>query len=494
MKKAFFIPIIIPLVMLLVSCEDFLTRPPQGELTQNSFPTSADDALLATNAIYNTLRISSYNSGLFPILDIMSDDAYKGSNPDDAAANIGPYDRFEHISTESSLHAWWSALYLGVKRANVVLEKVPAIAMDETLKNRYLGEASFLRALFYFDLVRAWGDVPIITTTNPDMAAGREAATKVYALIVSDLKFAVENLPERNLYTANDIGRASQGAAKALLAKVYLFQSDFVNAEKYATEVITSGLYNLENDFSLANSIDGENGVESVFEVCAIGEEGLENGGNQYANVQGVRGTPNRGWGFNRPSIDLMNSFETDDPRKYATVIFLGEVIDGVTILGDGQTPDVTKDNDGNTIEIECYNQKVWTPGQTVPPQFDHNRRLLRYADVLLMAAEALNENNKQTQALVYLNKVRARARAGISTLLPDITITNKDQLRDLILNERRHELALEGHRFWDLVRTNKAENILKPLGFQKNKHELLPIPQAELDLTGNKWQNNPGW
>ncbi len=491
MKKLIYISI---LFLTIVSCEDFLNRPPQGELTQSSFPTSGDDALLATNAIYNTLRNTSYNFGLFPILDIMSDDAHKGSNPDDAAAGVGPYDSFEHISTEWSLHAWWSALYLGVKRANVVLEKVPAIEMDETLKNRYLGEASFLRALFYFDLVRAWGDVPIVTAIDANLEAGRDPAIEVYALIISDLKFAIDNLPEKTEYTGSNIGRASRGAAKGLLAKVYLFTHDFPNAEKYALEVINSGLYDLESNFENANSVLGENGVESVFEVCAIGEEGLENGGNQYANVQGVRGTPNRGWGFNRPSLDLMNSFETDDPRKDATVIFLGEVLDGVTIMGDGQTPNETKDETGKVIEIECYNQKVWTPGQTVPPQFAHNRRLLRYADVLLIAAEALNENSKSTDALLYLNEVRERARAGNAAILPNITNTNKEQLRDLIMNERRHELAMESHRLWDLIRTGKAETVLAPLGFQKNKHELLPIPQAEIDLTGNKWTNNPGW
>lgn len=480
--------------VVVLSCEDFLDKPPQGELTQSNFPTSASDALLATNAVYNTLRNSNYNEGLFPILDIMSDDAHKGSNPDDQAASIGLFDHFGHTSTESVIESWWNTLYLGVKRANIVTEKVPLIDMDDNLRARYVGEAKFLRALFYFDLVRAWGDVPLYTTTNPDIKLGRTAASQVYDQIVADLKDAIEILPEKTEYSGNDVGRASKSAAEALLAKVYLFLKDYENAERYALEVITPTKYYLEPNFSDAFSTSHEHGVESVFEVGAYGDEGIENGGNQYANVQGVRGTPNRGWGFNRPSLDLINSFEPGDPRMDATVIFLGETLDGVLIQGDGKTPDETLDEDNTVVEIECYNQKVWTPGATVPPSFGHNRRLIRYAEVLLIAAEALNENNKPGEALIYLNDVRERARQGNNAILPDITETNKDLLRDIILNERRHELALESQRFWDLVRTGKAQQVLGPLGFQVGKHELLPIPQAELDLTGNVWKQNPSW
>jgi hypothetical protein len=222
--------------------------------------------------------------------------------------------------------------------------------------------------------------------------------------------------------------------------------------------------------------------------------EGGENAGNQYANTQGVRGTPNRGWGFNRPSLDLQNSFEPGDPRMDATIIFLGEVLDGVEIRGDGSTPDEIKDDQGNVIEIECYNQKVWIPGETTVTQWGHNRRLMRYADVLLMAAEALNENDDPTGALIYLNRVRERARQGNGSILPDITETDKDALRDLIILERRHELALEGHRFWDLVRTGKAPEFLGPLGFVEGKHELLPVPQTEIDISQGLLEQNPNW
>jgi len=480
--------------LLAVSCNDFLERVPQGELTQSVFPATANDALLATNAVYNTLRISSYHQGLFPLLDIMSDDAYKGSNPDDQAATILPYDKFQHISTEGSLAAWWNTLYLGVKRANIVTEKVADIQMDETLKQRYLAEAKFLRALFYFDLVRAWGDVPLFTNTEPDLKMGRTKAADVYLQIEKDLLDAVQFLPARNELTGDNLGRASKGAAQALLARVYLFQKKYDKVAEYTEYLITSGLYGLQPAFEDANSVAGEHGTESVFEIGAYGDEGLENGGNQYANVQGVRGTPNRGWGFNRPSMELMASFEAGDPRLEATVLYLGETIDGVMILGDGKTPDQVLDGAGKVIEIECYNQKLWTPGQTVPPSFGHNRRIIRYADVLLMAAEAQNEIGNSAKALQYLELVRARARAGNNAILPEITTADQSVLRDKILDERRHELALEGYRYWDLLRTGRAPQVLGPLGFQSNKHELFAIPQVELDLTGNLWSQNPGW
>src|SRR5688572_13608502 len=146
-------------VILCTGCSDFLDKPLQGELTQRNFPVTANDALLATNAVYNILRVNSYHQGLFPILDIMSDDGFKGSNPDDASATVGTYDNFSHIATEGNISRWWNTLYEGIKRANVVIEKVPLIEMDAALRSRYIGEAMFLRALFYFDVVRAWGDV-----------------------------------------------------------------------------------------------------------------------------------------------------------------------------------------------------------------------------------------------------------------------------------------------------------------------------------------------
>ncbi len=475
-----------------MGCGDFLNVNPQNELTQEAFPITQEDALQATNAVYSTLREWNYHSGGFPILDFMSDDASKGSNPDDGVNTLGPYEDFTHTPTQDGLDRWWNALYQGIRHANVVLEKVPPIEINPELKNRFLGEASFLRALYYFDLVRAFGGVPLVTTVEPDLEVPRSSAGEIYTLIEEDLIFAIDNLPLKSSYGSNDIGRAAMGAAQALLAKVFLFQQDFVNAEKYALDVIASGEYDLEQNFINANSQNGEHGVESVFEVGAVATAGA--GGNQYANTQGVRGTPNRGWGFNRPSIDLREAFENNDPRREGTIIELGDVIDGIEILGDSSTPDVTTDENGNVIEIESYNRKVWIPGLTTDTQFGHNRRLIRYSDVLLMAAETLNENNKPAEALTHLNRVRERARHGDETILPDITVMERGALRNIIIEERRVELALEGHRFWDLTRTGKAPEVLGPAGFIPGKHELLPIPQSEIDLSQGSLTQNENW
>lgn len=481
----------------LNACSDFLDESPQGNLTQEFFPSNENEATLATNACYNTLRNWYYHSGGYPILDIMSDDSYKGSNPTDQASNLNPFNDFTFTPSQDGLDRWWNALYEGVKRTNVVIEKVPDVTMDETKKAGLIAQARFLRALLYFDLVRAWGGVPLVLDTNPPLTLGKATEEEVYAVIVADLQYAIEHLPEQSALSPVEYGRATKGAANALMARVYLYRSDFVNAERYALEVIQSNEYQLDPSFFHTFSLEGQFNSESIFEIGALGNDGTNNGGNQYANTQGVRGTPNRGWGFNRPSLDLMDHFEVGDPRKEATIIFLGEVLDGVPIIGDGSTPDVTyADPPANTIvsEIECYNQKVWIPGISTAEQWGHNRRLIRYADVLLMAAEALNENDKPGDALMYLNEVRKRARGGNNSVLPDIATTDKAALRDIILDERRSELALESHRFYDLVRTGKAAQVLGPLGFQTDKHEHLPIPQTEIDISQGAITQNKGW
>ncbi|NQW28687.1 MAG: RagB/SusD family nutrient uptake outer membrane protein [Flammeovirgaceae bacterium] len=481
-------------ILLVSSCDDLLEKPLQNSLTQASFPISASDALAAINACYYVFRESGYHTGMYPIDDIMSDDARKGSNPDDAASTIGPFDTFEFAATNGSFSNWWNTLYTGIKRTNVVINLVQDIEMDQTLKAQYIAEAQFIRAQLYFDAVRAWGGVPLILTTTPTVGVVRSTLEQVYDQIELDLLDAIPNLPLKAEISLNEQGRITKGAAQGLLGKSYLYQKRYGEALAELKKVITSGQYGLEPDFDDANGINGEFGVESVFEVGAVDGllEGIENGTNFYANVQGVRGTPNRGWGFNRPTLDLINSFETGDPRLESTVLYVGEVIDEITISGDGLTPDETRDSNNNLIEVECYNQKVWTPGTIVAPTQGHNRRVMRYADVLLLAAEAANETSDIAQALIYVNQVRLRAREGNNDVLPDITTMGQEALRGVIMNERRHELALEGHRFWDLVRTDLAGSILGPFGFASGTHELMPIPQIEIDLTqGSLIQNN---
>jgi starch-binding outer membrane protein, SusD/RagB family len=478
-------------IFLISSCsKDFLNIEPQGSLTEVLFLKSPEDAELAVNAIYSSMREWHFYTGGFPILDIMSDDALKGSNPGDGAG-LNLFNNFQFMPTVGDISNWYSALYKSIKRANIVIERVPDITMDEELKTRYIAEARFFRALFYFKLVQAFGDVPKVISVNPPNNLTRTDKDEIYSeIIIPDLLFAIENLPEKDQYASTDLGRATKGAAQTVLADVYLFQNDFVNAELYALDVIESLQYDLEPDFSTAFSLSGQHGTESVLEIGALPKEDPVQGGNQYANTQGVRGDPNRGWGFNRPSFDLINSFEEGDLRKDATIIFLGEILDGITINGDPNTPDTTYTDESHTVikELETYNQKVWVPGTTTVEEWGYNVRLYRYAEVLLIAAEALNENGNSPQAVIYLNIVRERAG------LDDFESSDQTLIREQIWKERRSELAMEGKRYFDLVRQGRAYNVLGSLGFIQGKHELLPIPQSEIDLSNGLLTQNPLW
>lgn len=494
MKRNIFITALL-FLFIATGCEDFLDNPPRGYLTTATFPTTQEDARLATNGVYNTMRIWNFHSGGFPILDIMSDEALKGSNPGDGTF-LRDYENFTFGPTEGSFNRWWSTLYQGIRRAHIVMENVPDIDMDESLKQRLVAEARFLRGFFYFELVKAFGDVPKVTSTEPPASLPRTSKEEIYQdIILPDMQHGVDVLPLRSQYGSKDIGRVTRGTAAGMLAKVHLFRHEYETAAQYALDVIELGQYTLEDDFRDVFHVDNPFGSGSLLEVGAVPETDFFSGGSQYANTWGVRGEPNLGWGFGRPSYDLIQDYG-EDPRKDATILFLGETIEGITIEGDDSTPDTTysEENPGEIVAIECYNKKTFAAGTEPRYSFGINRILLRYADVLLMAAEALNETGEPGEALTYLNMVRARARAGNEEVLPDITTTNQNALRDIILEERHRELALEGHRYFDLVRTGKAPEVLGPHGYQEGKHELLPIPQNTIDMSEGLIEQNDGY
>jgi tetratricopeptide (TPR) repeat protein len=477
------------------ACEDFLDKEPLGDLTTGAFYETPEDAVLATNAIYNAYR-AWFVTGGFPIADIMSDDMAKGSSPGDAA-NLNLIDSLSFAATEGAFSNIWAALFAGVRRANVALEEIPQIDMEASLQQRLLAEAHFLRAAFYFELARSYGNIPKVTTANPDRQLGRSPVSEIYnEIIIPDLQFATENLPQKSEYDARNLGRATEGAANALLAKVYLYLENYEGALEQAQEVISSGEYSLAENFSDVFAPDNNFGPGSIFEIGAL-EDNFSNGGNQYGQTQGVRGTvqigeqsTGKGWGFGRPTVDIINFFEEGDPRLDESVIFLGDTIYGEVIIGDQGTPDTTY-RDGEIIQLETYNQKVYEPGVGDFVQFDHNRKILRYAGLLLIAAEAANELGQTDLALQYLNQVRLRAFGDPAAAITD---TSQDALRDRILAERRAELAFEGERFYDLVRTGRAAEALGPLGFQEGRNELFPIPQSEIDITEGTIDQNPGY
>lgn len=483
------------------SCsEGFLENPPLTTITDETFPTTERDALLVTNAAYSNLRNWWYMGG-YPLANIMSDDQTKGSE-DGSNPDLQEFEVFSFGPTHAYILSWYQTLFQSVRQANIVIERVPAIPMDEDLKLRYVAEARFLRAFSYFNLVRIFGGVPSVTVVNPPRVLPRATEMEIYdEIIIPDFLHAASFLPEKSAYPVGDLGRATRGAAKAMLARVYLHvNASHVPAQmdsvaKYAMEVVNSGEYSLDPDFSHVFSFDGENGSGSIFELGALPEGGRNRGGNQYGNTQGVRGSPNWGWGFGHPTIDIINSFEEGDPRMDASIIFLGEMLDGTLIEGSNLTSDTVYNDSNEIIAIECYNQKVYADGAvTTQDSWGHNRRLIRYADILLMAAEALNELGNANQALNYLNEVRARARGNNPTVLPDIIETDRELLRQIIWDERRHELAFEDIRFFDLKRQGRMNEVLAPLGFTSGKNEVLPIPQQEIDLSEGMMIQNPNY
>jgi len=372
------------------------------------------------------------------------------------------------------------------------LDNIPGIDMDATLKERYLLEAKFLRAYSYFRLVRAFGDVPLKLNVPKDASEfniPRTPKEQVWAAIEQDLTDAAGGLPDS--YAGADVGRATQGAAFALHAKVamYLAASDparWNDVKTFTDEVINSGVYSLFPDFEKLFRTENENSSESVFEIqCALLPSNTDASNSQYSQVQGVRGVTGGGWGFNVPTTDLVNAFEPGDPRLNATIIFAG------TTTAEG-------DMIPSTAANPMYNYKSYVPFSMYVTGFNEgcqqNVRVIRYADVLLMNAEANNELNNTSEALTSLNAVRARARGGNNSVLPNVTTTDQQQLRSAIWHERRVELAMEFDRYFDVIRQGRGAEVFGPKGWIAGKNEVWPIPQSEIDLSAGVLTQNPGY
>lgn len=473
-------------LMLASSCKkSFLDVDPQGQQAAQQFWKTQDDATKAVNAIYGNLR--TWENLAFPAIAIEStgsDEADKGSTPVDATF-FNLYDTFTVTSTEGSLQSFWTGQYRNINLCNQVLDNIPSISMDESLKSRYLAEAKFVRAYSYFRLVRAYGGVPLRLKVPADASEyniPRADKAAVYAQIEKDLNEAAAVLPAS--YGAADLGRATKGAAIGMHAKVAMYQQKWSDVLSLTNQVISLG-YALFPDFEKGFRTQNENNVESLFEVqCEYYPTNLDASNSQYSQVQGVAGEPAGGWGFNTPSQVLIDGFETGDPRRDATIIFPGET----TPQGD-----IIKTN---LVNIG-YNQKSYVPfsmyiaGNQGSQQ---NFRALRFADVLLMNAEAANELGNSSLALTSLNKVRARARGSLTGILPDVITTDKALLRSAIYRERKVELALENDRYFDVIRQGRGAEVFGVKGWKANKNEVWPIPQTEIELSGGLLTQNPGY
>ncbi|MGL5234667.1 MAG: RagB/SusD family nutrient uptake outer membrane protein, partial [Empedobacter falsenii] len=412
------------------------------------------------NGIYGMFTEWDYAFSWLGVTEMISDNADKGSSASDNGGDKRDLDQLVHNSTTGSIEAMWTRFYKTIGRASLSIDFTEGQTdLEAAKKNQYIGEAKFLRALSYFYLVRMFGDVTIQDINDEASNTVRKPKAEVYAYIEADLLDAISKLPTKNEYAAKDLGRATKGAAQALLAKVYLYQAKYQQAYDMATTVVNSGQYGLEADYATTWRVETENGTESLFEIQARGKS-IAHGVHQYSQTQGARGTGGWGWGFNVPSQNLLNAFnaEGDVIRRDATIIFRGET------LYDGRLVPTS-------VENPMYNEKAYSSANLGDADGDKNIRVIRFSEVLLIQAEAANEIGQDV--LTPLNRVRTRVK------LAPIASMSKDQLRLKIWNERRLELAFEHDRWFDLVRTGQAKDMMALDGktFVTGKHELFPIP-----------------
>jgi hypothetical protein len=493
MKKYFINASMVLLFMVtIIGCKKFITKDIVGQYPEGQFYTTTAQALLAINAAYQPLAFTSANNNrLWVFGDVASDDAAKGGNPGDQA-DIEFIDQFNINSTNGNLASMWSLLYDGITRCNLVLSKVPAISMEKNLQLRILAEAKFLRAYYYFELVNVFGDVPVILVplNAEQLQIPQSTQQQIFETVIeTDLTDAVTNLPLN--YTVENVGRVTSGAANALLTKAYIFEGKWALAATTAAKIINSNVYSLMPLYTENFSQKFKNNKESVFAIQHLTGQDPKLGSelNQFFAPQ-IDG----GYYFDAPTQNFVDEFEITtsgipDPRLDYTVgrdtmpWFNNRIFDKTWSPSTGyltrkhQQPlsEVSNKSDGNL-----------------------NYEAIRYADVLLWYAEALNESGHTSEALVPLNLVRKRARESYlydtslvrypnipTGLLPDITSINQTDVRKAIQHERRVELGFEFHRYFDLIRWGKdyaSQALSDKPNFNYDLYKHFPIPQIERD------------
>jgi hypothetical protein len=468
------------------ACDKFLSvDPPYTQDVDNFFQTPEDYDRALTGA-YDLLQASFLTMW---IGEIASDNAIAGGESVNDSPGLHQIDNMTHGGVNNELRNVFRWNYTGLTRANYILENKDNI--DFPGKAHIIAEAKFLRAYYYFELVKFFGDVPLIIDKRigieEALQIARSPKSEVYAQIEKDLKESSEVLNP----VASQKGRATKGAALSFLGKVYLYQNKFTEAAATFDEVIATGSYSLTPSYVDLFSVANENNAETVFDVQYTGLEGGSYGclicleGNAAVGFQGIRqyNGPIYGDGnsYNLPTQELYDAFSSIDGRRAATVLdidaFIAAQPNAASItyaIGAG----------GHT---GYYNNKyIKRQGEIGLPDNDLtspvNYRVMRYSDVLLMAAEAHYKLGQTSIAQQLVTQVRGRA--GV----PGIPVNSID----VIYRERRYELSGEGLRFFDLVRTGQAATFID--GFVTGKHELFPIPQVEIDLTGGNWSQNPGY
>jgi len=464
----------------LGSCKDgFLNLTPISETNDLNFYRNAEDMLNAVNAAYASLQFDGlYSQGLYAIGEGISDnteilDAQSG-------IDISQLDAFTTLSNNGIVNTTWNDHYRGILSCNTVIDRSEGVTMDQQLKDRYVGEVKFLRALMYFNMVRIFGDVPLILKETTDVSVGytfsRNPVNEVYDQIIKDLQEAEQKLPVS--YTGNNIGRATSGAAKGLLAKVFLTQKKWNEAAAKTKEIIDAQTYDLLPSYADIFKINNKNNKESLFEVqYKKGGYGLGSPfNNRFApRLAGVAVTTiGAGSGHNLPTADMNKAYEVGDLRKEVS-------------MAQGYT------SAGKFVDAP-FIKKYLDPAPFAANDADNNWPVLRYADVLLMRAEALNEIGYAAdgEAFTLLNRISKRA--GLAEKKSQAIATQAD-FRLAVENERRVELAFENHRWFDLLRTDRAITVMNAKGFNVQPFRLLlPIPLTQIQINPDKIKQNPGY
>ncbi len=463
-------------LLLSTACEDFLSTSPESFMTPEEFLNSRSWAESSLSGVYKTFHSEYYQFDMFVNGDATADLAYAGG---DNNANF-EIDDLNVTPTNDNVKRDWGYLYEAIGTANAFLNKVDSI-QDENFsqvdRDKMKGEVMFIRAIHYFNLVQLWGGVPLVLKADDQSSSSLPRATvdEVYAQIIKDLEFGVENLPATSAYQ----GRVRKAASQALLAKVYATKpvKDYSKVLEYCNAVLADGQYSLVTNYEFLFDGQHENTTESLFEIQFL----ANTAGNWGVQLFLPPSLTQDGWKkFNTPSKELIEAYdeEGDALRKSASVLF----------------EDVTG----------SYSDDIW--GTYMPFSYklkqpnawnsSNNIIYLRLADVILLKAEALNELNDLNGAAAELNKIRARVN------LPDKNPATKAEMSLAIERERMLELALEGHRWFDLKRTNRALDVMKASGTRRpnqtysyiDQNDLLwPIPQSERDKNPNLTQN-PGY
>ncbi len=472
------------------SCtDDFVEITPEYSIDSENYFNSVDDYYNSLVAAYDMLQ-STYANAI--VGEFASDNTLcGGENPTDV---IGwqQIDDMVHTPTNSNLRDIWNWMFAGVQRTNYFMEFKDNIDFEG--KEEMIGEIRFLRAYYHFELVKWFGPIPLKVDERfklgDETTIPRSPVSEVYAQIETDLVEAINVLSD----TPAETGRATKGAAQALLGKVYLFQEKFADAAQVLEEVISSNNYSLVEDYNSIFEHEGENGPESVFEVQYIDVEGASFDclqcveGNVAVGFSGVRGyegplfTP--GFSFNVPTQEAVDQFEPGDLRKDVAIL-------DIEAWADETGAEYTTGNE----HTGYFNRKYLPRKRRPEAQGDlnltnpNNYRAIRYADVLLMAAEAYNRGGiSDAKAQEYVSMVRARAFGDDNHT---ITLSGA-ALTEAIYHERRVELMGEGHHFFDLVRTGRAADEIE--GFVSGKHEVFPVPLEEIEFSNGNWNQNPNY